>query len=588
MGVRRGGLTPPFRQGTRDRLQGMTTRALPLVVAALAAACSAEPPAPVALKLADMPSLDGAAMLADIKQLSSDDFQGRAPGTKGEELTVAFLESAFKSAGLEPAGADGSWTQRVPLVGITPKPSPLVVTRGGRTQTFRPRDQVVAFSPRVTDAVSVEKSEIVFVGYGVQAPEFDWDDFKGLDVKGKTLIVLVNDPPVPLDPAKPEALNPAVFGGNAMTYYGRWTYKYDKASELGAAAVFIVHETAPAGYGFNVVQGFGTERFDLVTPDNNMSRSAIQGWLSLEAATALLKSAGQDFAALKARAKTREFQPVPLGATASMSIQQTRRTLDSHNVIAKLTGSDPVLRNEYVVYMAHWDHLGVGAAVDGDTIYNGARDNASGVAMMLEVARAFKKVQPAPKRTVLFAAVTAEESGLLGSQYYTTFPLYPLEKTLAAINMDAVNVWGRTTDLTIVGLGASDLDTYAREAAAEQTRVLRPDAEPEKGFYYRSDHFNFAKAGVPALNPDPGSEFVGRPPDYGRMRRDEWTSTDYHAPSDEVKDWWDMAGAEEDGKLLFAVGYRVANADRFPEWSVGNEFRAIREKALAAAGSPSR
>ena len=552
----------------------------------LTAACSSAPTPAAPLKLADMPALDSAAMMADIRRLSSDEFEGRGPGTKGEELTVNYLVERFKAAGVEAGSPDGSWTQRVPLVGITPsKTSPLVVSRGGRSQTFRPRDQVVAFSPRVTDAVSVERSEMVFVGYGVQAPEFQWDDFKGLDVKGKTLIVLVNDPPIPLDPAKPDELNPKVFGGNAMTYYGRWTYKYDKASELGAAAVFIVHETVPAGYGFNVVQGFGGERFDLVTPDGNMSRAAIQGWLSLETATALLKASGQDIAGLKARAKTREFQPVSLGATASMSIQQTRRTIDSRNVIGKITGADPVLRNEYVVYMAHWDHLGVGDPVNGDTIYNGARDNASGVATMLETARAFKKVQPAPKRTILFAVVTAEESGLLGSAYYTAFPLYPLTKTLAAVNLDAVNVWGRTTDVTIVGLGASDLDTYAREAAAEQTRVLRPDAEPEKGFYYRSDHFNFAKAGVPALNPGEGSEFVGKPPGYAKEKRDEWTSTYYHAPSDEVKDWWDLSGAAEDGKLLFAVGYRVANADRYPEWSVGNEFRAIREKSLAASSA---
>jgi Zn-dependent M28 family amino/carboxypeptidase len=570
----------------------MTMRALSLtaiVVAAACSSCSTGAPPSVPLKLAAMPPLDSAVMLADIRRLSSDEFEGRAPGSKGEELTVNYLVERFKAAGIEPGNPDGNWTQRVPLVSITPsKASPLTVARGGRAQSFRPHDQVVAFSPRVTDAVRIEKSEMVFVGYGVQAPEFKWDDFKGLDVKGKTLIVLVNDPPIPLDPATPGVLNPNVFGGDAMTYYGRWTYKYEKASELGAAAVFIVHETRPAGYGFNVVQGFDGERFDLVTPDGNMSLTPIQGWLSLESATALLKASGQDFATLKARAKTREFQPVPLGATASMSIQQTRRTIDSRNVIGKITGSDPVLRNEYVVYMAHWDHLGVGTPVNGDRIYNGARDNASGVAQMLEIARAFKKVQPAPKRTILFAAVTAEESGLLGSGYYTAFPLYPLAKTLAVINVDEVNVWGPTTDVTIVGLGASDLDTYAREAAAEQTRMLRPDPEPEKGFYYRSDHFNFAKAGVPAFYANEGSEFVGRPAGYGQEKRAEWTSTDYHAPSDEVKDWWDLSGAVEDGQLFFAIGYRVANADRYPEWSVGNEFRAIREKSLAGAASPPR
>ncbi len=534
-----------------------------------------------------MPAIDQTNLLTDIRRLSSDEFEGRAPGTKGEELTVNYLVERFAAVGLEPGNPDGTWIQRVPLVGVTPKGlSPLTVRRAGGTTAFKPHEQFVAFSPRVTDTIDLQNSEMVFVGYGVQAPEFQWDDFKGLDVKGKTLVVLVNDPPVPVDPAQPEALDAKVFGGVAMTYYGRWTYKYDKAAELGAAAVFIVHETGPAGYGFNVVQGFGGERFDLVTPDKNMNRPAIQGWLSLEAATALLKASGQDFGALKARARTREFQPVPLAATASMSFQQTLRTLDSRNVIGKLTGADPTLRDEYVVYMAHWDHLGIGTPVAGDAIYNGARDNASGTALLIEMARAFKNVQPAPKRTVLFAAVTAEESGLLGSAYYATFPLYPLERTLAAINMDVTNVWGRTRDLTIVGLGASDLDTYARAAAAEQGRILSPDSEPEKGFYYRSDHFNFAKAGVPALDPGAGSEFIGKPAKFGEEKRNEWTSQDYHQPSDEVKEWWDLSGAVEDGKLLFAVGYRVANADRYPEWSVGNEFRAIREKSLGKPSNP--
>ena len=365
-----------------------------------------------------------------------------------------------------------------------------------------------------------------------------------------------------------------------MTYYGRWTYKYEKAAELCAAAVFIVHETAPAGYPFNVVQGFAGERFDLVTPDKNLGRAAIQGWLSLEAATSLLKSAGHDYQALKAQARTREFTPVPLKATASMQFAQTMRTLDSRNVVAKITGADPVLKDEYVVYTAHWDHFGVSTPVNGDAIYNGARDNATGTALLVELARAFKKVKPAARRTIVLLAVTAEEQGLLGSEYYAKFPLYPLDKTLAAINADAMNIWGRTKDLTIVGLGNSDLDTYAREAAAEQGRVLTPDSEPEKGYYYRSDHFNFAKQGVPALYTHVGEEFIGKPADYGQAKRDEYTARAYHQPSDQVQDWWDLSGAAEDGTLLFAVGYRVANADRYPEWTPGTEFRAARDRML--------
>jgi Zn-dependent M28 family amino/carboxypeptidase len=549
-------------------------------VAALASGCSSRPAEPP--KLADMPALNTDAVLADIRKLSSDEFGGRGPGTKGEELTVNYLIEQFKAAGAEPGNPDGSWTQKVTLVGITPSEfTPLVVRRGGRTQAFKQRDEVVVFSPRVTDRINLDRSELVFVGYGVQAPEYQWDDFKGVDVKGKTLVVLVNDPPIPVDPGKPEELDPKLFGGRAMTYYGRWTYKYEKAAELGAAAVLIVHETIPAGYGFNVVQGFGGERLDFVTADKNMSRPAVQGWLSLEAATTLLKLSNQDFGALKARARTREFTPVALGATASVAFRQSMRTIETQNVIAKITGSDPALRNEYVIHTAHWDHLGVGDPVDGDAIYNGARDNASGTAMLIEFARAFKAVRPPPKRTILLLAVTAEESGLLGAEYYAAFPLYPLARTVAVVNMDEINVWGRTRDFTIIGLGASDLDQYARAAATEQGRVIQPDAEPEKGYYYRSDHFAFAKAGVPALNPDSGVDFIGKPAGYGEDKRKEWTEKDYHQPSDEVKDWWDLTGAAEDGKLLFAVGYRVANAERFPEWSAGNEFKAVREKMLS-------
>ena len=560
-------------------------RASLLAILALAACSSSAPDSPsrdAPLPLSQMPAIDQARVLADIKVLASDEYGGRAPGSPGEDRTVEYLIQQFRAAGLEPGNPDGTFVQKVPLVGITPtKPSPLVVRAAGRRLSFEPHNDVVAFSPRVTDSVSVADSPIVFAGYGVQAPEFQWDDFAGLDVKGKTLVVLVNDPPV-ASAGNAAELDPKVFGGRAMTYYGRWTYKYEKAAELGAAAVFIVHETGPAGYPFAVVQGFGGERFGLVTPDRNMSQPAIQGWLSVEAATRLLAAAGQDFTALKAKARTREFKPVPLGLTASMAFTQTRRTIDSQNVIARITGSDPQLRNEFVVYTAHWDHFGTGTPVDGDAIYNGARDNASGTALLVEFARAFTAVEPPAKRTILFLAVTAEEQGLLGSEYYAKFPLYPHQKTLANINVDALNVWGRTRDLTVIGLGNSELDAYARDAASEQGRTLKPDSEPEKGFYYRSDHFNFAKAGVPALNPDPGIDFLDKPAGFGAEKREEWTSRDYHQPSDEVKEWWDLGGLAEDGRLLFAVGYRVANAERFPEWSPGNEFRAIRERSLSS------
>ena len=322
-----------------------------------------------------------------------------------------------------------------------------------------------------------------------------------------------------------------------------------------------------------------------MTPDKNMGRANIEGWVSLDTARGLFKMAGQDFDALKKRAQTREFKPVPLGLTASLGIKNAMRTVESHNVLAKLEGSDPQLKSEYIVYSAHWDHLGVGKAVDEDPIYNGAVDNASGVATLLEIAKAFTQVQPAPRRSILFLMVTAEEQGLLGSQYYSVTPVYPLEKTAANINLDGINQWGRTKDITVIGMGASDLDDYLRDAASEQGRALRPDPEPEKGFYYRSDHFNFAKEGVPALYTDTGIEFVGKDPDYGQKKRDEYTAKDYHAPSDEIKPEWDLSGALEDAQLMLAVGYRVANADKLPEWKPGNEFRAKREAMLKRAGS---
>jgi len=556
----------------------MTKRSV-LLFAAFAAACSSAPAKP--MTVADLPAINTDRILTDIKKLSSDEFEGRLPGSKGETLTIGYLTGQLKAIGLEPGNPDGTWIQKVGLVGIKPEPvGGFVVKKGTTSHEFNINKDVVVFSKHVTDEVKLDNSEMVFVGYGVQAPELNWDDFRGVDVKGKTIVVLVNDPPVKKADG---TLDEKVFGGKAMTYYGRWTYKYEKAAELGAAGVIIVHETEPAAYPFSVVQNNSNERFNLVTPDKNMSRASIEGWISFEAATELFKMGGQDYQKLKALAATRDFKPVSLGLTASVTVKQHMRTVDSANVVAKLTGTDPALKDEFVTYTAHWDHLGVGTPKKEkpeDAIYNGAADNASGVAMVMEIARALKAVAPAPKRSVLFIFVTAEEQGLLGSQYYADFPLYPLNKTVANINIDGINQWGRTSDLTVIGLGASDLDDYASAAAAEQSRVLKPDQEPEKGFYYRSDHFNFAKKGVPAFDPDAGIEFIGKPPGYGKTKRDEYTTNDYHAPSDEVKPDWDLSGAAEDGRLFLAMGYRLANADKFPEWKPGNEFKSIRDKAM--------
>ena len=537
-------------------------------------------PAP-AVPLPSMPKLDPAVILQHIKVLSSDKFQGRAPGGIGEDLTVGYLETQFKDLGLKPGNPDGTYVQKVPLVGITgAEGKPLVFTKGAQKLALTWKDDVVAWSKHVADGAEIDKSDVVFAGYGIEAPEFGWNDFKNIDVKGKTIVVLVNDPPIP-DPADASTLDAKMFGGRAMTYYGRWTYKFEEGARKGAAAVLIVHETVPAAYPFSVVQGNLGEKFDTIAPDKNMSRSNIEGWITVDAARKLFTMAGQNFDELKKKALSKDFTAVPLGVQASMGIKNTLRNVNSRNVVAKLEGSDPSLKDEYVVYTAHWDHLGVGEAVNGDRIYNGARDNAAGVALMLEVARQFTKVQPPPKRSILFTMVTAEEQGLLGSQYYSVTPLYPLAKTVADINIDSPNVFAPSKDVTVIGMGASDLDDYLQQAAQEQGRTLRPDPESEKGYYYRSDHFNFAKQGVPALYIESGHDAAGdKPADYLKKKLDDYEAHDYHAPSDVVKPDWDLSAAALDGQLVFAVGYRVANAGKWPEWKPGNEFRAKREEML--------
>ncbi len=563
------------------------SRAATFALLLFASACSSDiKPQPAAtapsvsghVALGRLPDIDTAAVLDHTKVLSSDLYEGRAPGTKGEDLTVSYLQDQFAKVGLKPGNTDGTFVQKVPLVGITPTPAPLVFTKGTEHTTLKWKEDVVAWTKHVAPSAAIENSELVFVGYGVVAPEFNWDDYKGVDVTGKTLVMLINDPAVP-DPANAEELDPKTFGGKAMTYYGRWTYKYEIGQQKGAAGVLIVHETGPAGYGFNVIQGKTGEQFDLITPDKNMTRPAIEGWITLDKAKALFQSAGQDFDAAKKQAATREFKPVPLGVTASMTIKNSLRTINSRNVLAKLEGSDPQLKSEYVVYTAHWDHFGKNA----DGIFHGAEDDALGCAALIEVARAYTKLAPPatpPRRSILFLAVTGEEQGLLGSEYYSVTPVYPIAKTVANINMDSWNVHGRTKDLTLVGFGASELDDYAAEAAAEQGRVVHADAEPEKGFYYRSDHFNFAKQGVPALDPEAGVDYIGQPADYTKKTREEWNTERYHTPKDVVLPSWNMDGLHEDLKVFFAVGYRVGQADAFPAWKPGSEFKAKREAML--------
>ena len=516
--------------------------------------------------------------MADIRTLGADEFEGRAPGTSGEEKTIAWLEKQFREAGLKPGNPDGTYLQNVPLSGSisTTKES---ITVNGKPVKMTPHKDFVAGSTRYTEKVEVKDSPIVFVGYGVVAPEYNWNDYKDFDVKGKTIIMLVNDPAIP-DPADATRLDDKMFKGKAMTYYGRWTYKYEIATEKGAAAAIIVHETGPAGYPFAVVQGSpDEEKFGIQRPDNNMGRVPVEGWIAYEKAAELMKAAGLDLAELRKQALSRDFKPVALkGGRASFSVENRLRKINSHNVVAKLEGSDAKLKDEYVIYTAHWDHLGRDNSLKGDQIFNGARDNGSGTAGLLALARAYRKLPAAPKRSILFLAVTAEEKGLLGSAYYANNPLYPLNKTLADINMDEVNVYGKTKDLTIIGRGNSTLDDIATEILPAHGRVARDDPEPQKGRFYRSDHFEFAKQGVPAFDPDAGIDFIDKP--EGLKALEAFDDADYHKVSDEIKPNWDLSGEVEDMKVFMELGFRVAQGEKFPEWKPGTEFKAKREAMM--------
>jgi Zn-dependent M28 family amino/carboxypeptidase len=523
-------------------------------------------------------------VLDHIKVLASDEFEGRAPGSPGEERTINYLTSQFKDMGLRPGNPDGTFLQAVPLVGFQANEVSGSIQAGDRTISLSFPADFVAVSRRLTRHVEVTGSDVVFVGYGVVAPEYGWDDYKGFDVRGKTLIMLINDPPV-ADPGDSSKLDPAVFKGRAMTYYGRWTYKYEIASEKGAAAAILVHETGPAGYPFQVVQGsWGRENFDIAQPQGGEAhgRVAVEAWISESKARELFQLCGRDFAALKSAAARRDFRPQDLHCQARFSVSNTLREVRSNNVVARLEGADPALKDEVVIYTAHWDHLGRDPARKGDAIFNGAADNASGVAAVLEIARAFTRVQPPPKRSVVFLIVTAEEKGLLGAKYYAAHPLYPLERTLANINLDVTNVWGPTTDIISIGMGQTTLDDLLAEIAAGHGRTVAPDADPEKGFYYRSDHFEFAKQGVPALDPKGGRKYVGKPAGFGKRKQDEYIENDYHKPSDEVRAGWDLSGTVADMQLLVELGYRVAQERHYPEWKPDSEFRARREAMLKA------
>ncbi|MEJ8758605.1 M28 family metallopeptidase [Pontibacter sp. H259] len=518
-------------------------------------------------------------ILNHTKVLASDAFEGRGPGTAGEDSTVNYLTRQFKKYGLQPGNPDGTFVQEVPMFGFTAQPT-ASFTAGGKTINLNFPSDYVAVSRRFVPTINVNNSDMVFVGYGIVAPEYGWDDYKGLDVKGKTIVMLINDPPVPsrTDATK---LDSTIFGGKAMTYYGRWTYKYEIAAEKGAAAAIIIHETDPAGYPYEVVSGsWSRENFDVSNPNKNMDKAAVEAWITNEKAKQLFTASGKNFDQLKAAAAKKDFRPVTLGAKANFAIKNTLREVKSKNVVARLEGADASLKDEFIVYTAHWDHLGKDPKLKGDQIYNGALDNATGTAGLLELAEAYSKLKQKPKRSILFLAVTAEEKGLLGSKYYATNPLYPLNKTLANINMDVLNAYGPTEDVIVIGHGNSDLEDILAEEAKTQNRYIYPETNPEKGSYYRSDHFEFAKQGVPALYAKSGVKAKNQPADFVQKWQDKYTAEDYHKLTDEVSTDWNLNGAVEDLQLFFRVGYRVANTSKFPEWKEGSEFKARRDKML--------
>ncbi len=503
------------------------------------------------------------------KTLSDDLFEGRAPGTAGEGKTIDYIRERFAAAGLQP-GNKGSWYQDVPLVELTLKNSPVLTVSGGKTLlSFAYKTDMVIGTYRVQAKTRVAASDMVFVGYGINAPEKGWNDYAGVDVRGKTVVILVNDP----DWQSRDLTGP--FDGRAMTYYGRWTYKFEEAARQGAAAALIVHDTEPAAYGFNVVlSSWSGPQLETDVKGDHLDQSQAVGWLTNPAAHRLFAAAGQDLDTLTAAAKRKGFRAVPLGLKASVSLENGIRRQTSHNVVGLLPGSSAP--NEYVLYSAHWDHLGRCEPVKGDNICNGAVDNASGIAGLVALAEAFK-AGGQPKRSVVFLAVTAEESGTLGSEYYAENPVFPLAQTVGGANMDSLNVLGDTRDISLVGAGKSQLEGMLAKYVKAQGRVMKPEPTPEKGFYYRSDHFSFAKLGVPMIYVDPGDDLVKGGVAAGRAAKADYEANRYHAPSDEYDPNWDWSGAVHDLELYYSLGRELADGGMWPEWNPGSEFRAVRE-----------
>ncbi len=505
-----------------------------------------------------------------IEILASDEFGGRAPGSPGETLTVDYLTRTFADLGLEPANGD-SYTQDVPLTSVQLVNQPDLVFSGGEGEDLDLAyitDQVI-WTRQQVKAAGIKDSELVFVGYGINAPERDWNDYAGIDVNGKTVVILVNDPGYATQ-------DPELFNGNAMTYYGRWDYKFDEAARQGAAGAIMIHDTLPAAYPWSTVSNSWTgPQFDMVLPDKGAALASLEGWITRDSAETLFSKAGLDLEQMYAKARQHGFSAVPMGLSASATLVNEIETINSKNVAAILRGS--VAPDEIFIYMAHWDHLGTDPTLEGDKIFNGALDNASGTAALLELAKAYSTLAKPPRRSVLFLAVTAEEQGLLGSLYYAAHPLFPLADTVGGLNMDGMNNFGSTRDITVVGLGMSELDDFLAAAAAEKERVLMADREAEKGYYYRSDHFELAKKGVPMLYPGSGYDHREKGVAYGMQKAQEYVARNYHRVSDEYNFSWDVSGALEDMNLYFRTGLDIANSEQWPNWKEGTEFKATRD-----------
>ncbi|MGI9471481.1 MAG: M20/M25/M40 family metallo-hydrolase [Rubripirellula sp.] len=519
-------------------------------------------------------SIDEQTLRGHIRFLADDLLEGRGPGSRGDALSQLYIATQFQTMGLAPAAGEGKWTQAVPLIGVkTEAPSEVVFRHGDETRGLQSVEDFMSTIGSPTQSAQLSDAELVFVGYGIKAPEYDWDDYKDADLTGKVLVMMNNDP----------SSDPELFAGRRRLYYGRWDYKYKIAAEVGAAGAIIIHTTPSAGYPWQVIQtSWSGEEFELRGSDE--TRMELKAWATEDAMREVVSMGGLDLDQLRQQAESRSFRPVALGTTMSIELEGQVREQDTANVLGLLQGSDPELQQEVVIYMAHHDHLGLGAERDerGDNIYNGAVDNAAGAAALLAMAKAYSRMEPRPKRSILFAAVGAEEQGLLGSEFYAAHPTIEPGKIAAVINMDGTNVIGRTHDVNVIGHGKSNLDAVVEAVAKSQKRIVTPDHFPDRGYYYRSDQFSLAKIGVPGVYLHSGINVVGKPAGWGKEQLDDWVENIYHQPSDEYRSDWDLDGAVEDTRLLFEVGRRVANEPEMPAWNQGDEFEAARQKAIAS------